>query len=473
MLKLSVYTSAKFINTYCQELNRNIKGLYLSRPCLYSKRDLVFSLSSKKGEFLIFSLDQTAPRISISMNDFSGRSFETPFIQKMKKEVGNANILSIQQLNEDRLLVLNLVVLNSVFKEVRRKLIFEMLPHHPNLILLDENERIITLYKEGSLEDRRQLIIGLPYEPLEKPNFKPNSNEETSIEKYEEECLHLEETIRNNRRKDLFGKHIAAVKQNISSISKKSKKIEADIEEATKHLDDGKYGDQIYIGEGVDFLAGTIELDGKTITFDPNKRKSSVASSFYLRAKKAKTALLEGNKNKAKAEKEKEEKEAALFLLENGNEETLLELYPVFQKTKTSKSKQLSSKQLALPMASTYLGTRYLFGRNAKENDTLSFHLATSKNHYWLHIQGDSGAHLIIKKDNPSNEELTYGAGVCLLLSNKEDGDVSYALHKDIRKGKALGQVILSSFKTIHLKSIPEQSKIILDNAKRLGEKDD
>ena len=75
---------------------------------------------------------------------------------------------------------------------------------------------------------------------------------------------------------------------------------------------------------------------------------------------------------------------------------------------------------------------------------------------------------VIIKKENPSEEEMRIAAEICLINSPEEDGDVLYTKRKYIRKGPALGEAILKEYKTIHLKNVSKTTKEFLSKAKHV-----
>ncbi|MFA7193250.1 MAG: hypothetical protein WC131_03965, partial [Bacilli bacterium] len=49
-------------------------------------------------------------------------------------------------------------------------------------------------------------------------------------------------------------------------------------------------------------------------------------------------------------------------------------------------------------------------------------------------------------------------AELALILSKKNDGDVNYALIKDLKKGNKLGLVVLKKYQTIHINKIRSAS---------------
>jgi predicted ribosome quality control (RQC) complex YloA/Tae2 family protein len=101
-------------------------------------------------------------------------------------------------------------------------------------------------------------------------------------------------------------------------------------------------------------------------------------------------------------------------------------------------------------------GLPIFVGRNAAENETLTFHLAKSDD-LWLHARGTPGSHVVVrlaKGADPPIETLLDAATLALLYSDLKKsgkGDVVYTKRKWVRKAKghAAGTVVVTQDKTI------------------------
>lgn len=123
-------------------------------------------------------------------------------------------------------------------------------------------------------------------------------------------------------------------------------------------------------------------------------------------------------------------------------------------KEKKKKAKQKKQKNINFINLNE---TKIFYGKSDKQNDELTFKIADFK-HTFLHISTSPGAHIVIAKNNPTEEELLFGAELALILSKKNDGDVNYALIKDLKKGNKLGLVVLKKYQTIHINKIRSAS---------------
>ena len=96
-------------------------------------------------------------------------------------------------------------------------------------------------------------------------------------------------------------------------------------------------------------------------------------------------------------------------------------------------------------------GLQILVGRNARENDELTFGVAKSDD-LWLHARGTPGSHVVVRldkgKDAPPGT-LHEAASLALLYSDLKKsgkGEVIYTRRKWVRKakGQAPGAVVVS-----------------------------
>jgi len=103
-------------------------------------------------------------------------------------------------------------------------------------------------------------------------------------------------------------------------------------------------------------------------------------------------------------------------------------------------------------------GLAIYVGRNALENDELTFRLAKSDD-LWLHVRGTPGSHVVVrvgKGADPPPETIRDAATLALLYSDLKKsgkGDVIYTRRKWVKKakGEAPGAVIVTQEKSLHV----------------------
>ena len=161
-------------------------------------------------------------------------------------------------------------------------------------------------------------------------------------------------------------------------------------------------------------------------------------------------------------EKAKDESDYLNYLLASSqymNDDELLSLSMELLPKQSQKKKILPIKYGTV----IYKGVKILYGKNASSNNELTFKVAT-KDDWYLHIKDYHGAHVIIKDANPSNEVKLVAAELCLILSNKDAGDVMITNMKNVKKGHALGEANLLNYSTITLNNVRSETISLIRN---------
>lgn len=456
----------KEFNSYAHSLGEKIKEKHISRPILVSRATLFFHLSGKEDHRFVISLEHDDPRSYTAKNEYNFTSLDSPIYASFRKELANAFVEDATAENNDRILKLSLIVINSVYKEEKRILYFEMFPTHPNLILTDENNRIIAFTHGASLDSSRPILKGVNYFPPEK-NFPSVETSPFDYCSYQKTCLEKEKFIFSSRKKERFGPLLASLTTKEKRLKKKIILIEKDQEKAKSHQNDSAIGDYIYTNFDSINIEKGLNINGKAIPLDPKKNLVQNANDFYKKAKKAKKALQEIETQKEVAEKELLSVQDGIALLSSSDEEGLESLSKEWNLLSKKKEK-INFGDANIPYAILKNGTHFLFGKNAKQNDTLTFLIDTVKTHYWFHILGKEGAHVMIKKDHPSEEEILTACEIALLSKGKDDGDVMMSERKNVFKGSVPGLAIVREYTTIHLKCIRGETKTLFLNATKL-----
>ncbi len=457
------------IKPYASYLSKELSSRHIGKLCQYSEDTYVFALS--RGGKLVFVLAEGDPYVYVSPSFKEGNSFSTSFSMALRKSLSNAVIENVQAIENDRILKFTLSAVNDVFKTVEFSLILELLPNRPNLILVNEEGKIEAAHKTNTLMDARPVFRGVSYLPPERKCLVEEESVGFDAQAYVTSCIQKEETLTAKRKKQRFAGLLKFLKTKEKALSRKIELIEKDQEEAKKHLDDGKYGDFIYMNySSLPKKANSFDYEGTAIALDPRKNLSLNAEAFYKRAKKAKATLVLEEENKVKAEREKEQVRSLLSLIENADESFLLLAEKEYGLSKVE-SKGISSTALSDAALHPYEivkdGVTYLFGKNAKQNDFLSFAYATNKSYFWLHVKDDHGAHVILKKAEPSNDEIAFACEIALLASKKEEGEVMYCPRKNVKRGNVPGQAIVKEYKSATFRRIRKETRDAFLSAKK------
>lgn len=447
-------------------LKDKLVNKHLLEPTLLLDKVFSFKISGKEKEGLIISLLSNESNLYLSKEVLSYPSIYNKNFETFKRELPNPLIKDVSLLNNDRIVSIECEILNRVYKEETRFLIIELIPSNPNLLLLDEEGKIIFILRPTSLDNKRPLMKGLKYSLLEKSalTYKENS---LNLDEYLLDTNKVISDLLDKRKREEFATFIKEYKRNIKRVERKIEAINEDILESKKHLEDDKKGDAIYIN--------LEELKGKKvtkftyldeeITLDPSLSLNENALRYYKKAKKAKETIKCSEINLKNALKEKEENEIALGTILEGD---LLELERIYKNKEKKKEKKEVISSAILPYRVLYKDTYIYFGKNAKQNDALTFLYLTAKNHLWFHINGEKGPHVIIKKDNPDGDTIFLAESLALIGAGKEEGEVISCLHKDLRKGSNLGEVKMKNYKVTRLNNVSKEANELFLKAEKM-----
>jgi predicted ribosome quality control (RQC) complex YloA/Tae2 family protein len=106
-------------------------------------------------------------------------------------------------------------------------------------------------------------------------------------------------------------------------------------------------------------------------------------------------------------------------------------------------------------------GMEVLVGKSARDNDVLTFQLASQRD-FWLHVAGASGSHVVIRNpdgvESPPRETLRFAAALAVRHSKAKAAGrstVHVARVKDVAKerGAPPGQVVLRRFRSVKVAS--------------------
>ncbi|MGA0875790.1 MAG: hypothetical protein ACO3QN_02225 [Bacilli bacterium] len=111
-------------------------------------------------------------------------------------------------------------------------------------------------------------------------------------------------------------------------------------------------------------------------------------------------------------------------------------------------------------------GMRFSFGKNAKQNDYLTFSIA-KKSDIFMHIEGKPGSHLILHHSQFDHDWLVKGAQLVLALAKQTSGLVTYAKVGSLKRTTNLGQVLVKDAKHIKVNADPKWAEPLLKGIKR------
>lgn len=440
------------------DVKEKTKDNRISNITLINSRVLLLSFSTYRKEKLLINLEHQSPFISFCNVEESIPTITGGLSDILRKELKEAIVYDIKLINDDRAVDFSFIKTNDYFEREEKHLTLELIPFRPNLILTDKDGVIFYAAHYSSLENNHPILKGMKYVPINKNEAFKEEEEITPLEeikKYSNELIYKAKRDRLLERYEPLFKYI---KVRIKSLKQKLKILDKEKEEAQNKL--------IYREIGENLLAFINEkelldsyLKDNNIEIDYSIPVGQTANSYFKKYKKAKRTIEMNQIEKDKATKEMQYLEVTFSQIDYMNDEDLYELAKELMPHKFNniKNKPTISKYSYVIVDDT----KIYFGKNQKQNNDITFKLA-NKDDYFFHIKDYHGSHVVIMNNNPSKEMILTASEMCLILSNKEVGEIQYTQIKNIKKGQELGLALLNNYELIVLNKIRQSTYDLL-----------
>ena len=273
------------------------------------------------------------------------------------------------------------------------------------------------------------------------------------------------------------------VKKELTKNTSKLKKLNDTLEEAMDCEKYRVYGDLLYAySYQYPSKMESVELqDFETnefikIPLDVKYDLKYNAKKYYQKYKKSKTAQIEVAKQIDLCEKEIEYFQILQSQLDFASFEDAKEIRSELEKNgylRAQKNQRKNNKKNQLPHFVTlnYKDAIIYIGKNNIQNDFLTFHYAR-KDDLWFHAQAYHGAHVIAHADEINEDIIRTCAMLASYYSqgkNSSSVPVDYTQIRNLRKakGKAIGQALMQTYKTIYID--PDEKTVVdlLDTYKK------
>jgi predicted ribosome quality control (RQC) complex YloA/Tae2 family protein len=455
------------ISNVLDEIAPTLRSGWIQKIHQPTARTLLFEIRIPgRTHRLLISCHPETARVHLSDRPLPNPPSPPPFCQFLRAHVQGARIDGIQQMSDDRVVELHLTT-----KDGPRKIVGELIGKKANVLVLDTDGRVLR-----DLNHQRELI-GKPYVP---PAGRERKGHERRLARFPGAAgrefpisadidAHYREkdaTLAGNTAKDA---RLRTIKK---TIKKEQRRIEAwreDLAKAVKYRDYARYGELLKanmgsIKKGTDritvvdyFDAGLPEV---TIPLDATKSAQGNMEDYFRKHRKYLSAERELNPRIEVAEHELDSLRQELATIEQGTwtPPVPLPFSPhAPAQSSTGKSEESGTKRRGPFRRFTSTdGLPIFVGRNARENDELTFGLAKSDD-LWLHARGTPGSHVVVrlgKGKDPPPETLKDAATLALLYSDLRKngkGEVIYTRRKWVKKakGQAPGAVIVTQEKSL------------------------
>ena len=434
-------------------------------------RTLIFEIRTPgKTHRLLVSCEPDTARMHLSRQPLSNPPTPLPFCQFLRAHFQGARIEGIQQMPHDRIAILRLTTRNGP-----RELICALTGKTANILALDAHHRVLR-----DLNRQRELI-GRIYQTPEKRAFRDDQGKKASrfsplpgIDNYPlsaaiEAHYHGKEAdLAQDRAR---GMRLHSLKKTLKKDQRRIESWREDLMKATKYRDYACYGELLkanlgMIRKGTDCITLVDYFDEAmpevTIPLDPTKTAQGNMDDYFRKHRKYLSAERELKPRIEEAERILETLRREIRAIEDGSWLPPPPLSRSHESIRQPTSRPEDRSQQRRGPFRRFIstdGVPIYVGRNARENDELTFGLAKSDD-LWLHARGTPGSHVVVRvekgKEAPP-ETLKDAAMLALVYSDLKKsgkGDVVYTRRKWVKKakGQAAGAVIVTQEKTIYVK---------------------
>ena len=447
---MNYYSISAFRKTV-KELREKIIGCKINNITVINSHDFLCTLSMIKSEKLLISLNHQHPFLSLIRVNEAFPTIMGKLNELLRKILKDAYIVDLDLVNDDRIIHMIIQKANDYYEKVISHVYLECIPQRANLVFVNEDGLIIHALHYAPVTANRPILNGLAYE-LPSHSVLSEEKEIPSLEEIKKEAERYYQEAINLHKKEKFTPLYRYIKTRIKSLGKKSVVLASEISNAEVHLKDAETANNLLAYQYEKELLDEY-LKENNIVLDKDKSLVDNANLLFKRYKKSKRTIEMAKIELEKAKQESEYLEYLLAASKYMNDDELLALCQELLPKQSQKKKVAAIKYGTILLGNT----KILYGKNSSSNNELTFKVA-NKEDFYLHIKDYHGAHVIIKNSNPTNEEKLLAAEICLILSNKEAGEVMIASMKDVKKGQALGEALLLNYSTILLNGVREST---------------
>lgn len=427
-----------------------------------------------------------------------------PFFRRCAEELGGARLRRISQVARDRIVLLEF---DGGRGGERRALVAELVGRHSNLVLLGSSEKVLDVLvpPPGGSKSAPRLQLGAPWVP------PPGTPRETQGNPPLSERLGAPPADSDARPdvaaplsflvQELFGRDVAALS---SARARKdlSERVERKLERARSHLRGleqrlvaSENADEIR-KDGEALLASLHSLPRgarevsvpdpwseepreRKIELDPRRSPRENVELVFERYKKLVRAResveqeLAGSRERVVALEALDLacKDPARDAAELEAEAVKAGLLEPAQVTQVERERKAPEARKPYRSYSGLRGSEIRVGRNASDNDDLTFHHCRGGD-LWLHTADCPGSHVVLvidKNAEPDAEELLDAAHLAVHFSPMRDAtraNVHVARRKEVHKprGAKPGLVSLSGGKVLAVRLQPERVRRLLES---------
>jgi predicted ribosome quality control (RQC) complex YloA/Tae2 family protein len=444
-------------------------------------RVLLFELRvPNKTHRLLVSCEPGTARLHLTSRPLPNPPSPPSFCQFLRAQVQGGRLEDIRQLGHDRI-----VALTVSTRQGLRIIVCGFTGHTANLLLLDDRRHVLRdLNGQGHL-------VGKPYQEPVPPGsssirekasrFDPHTtaghfpiSQAVEAHYHDKERTLLVDRAKQDRLRTLR-----------TSLSKMLRRIDAwreDLARMAAYRDYGRYGELLKahlasVTPGMEQITLVDYYDPAlpevTLPLDPAKSALQNMNDYFKKHRKHLTADRELHARIARGEQEADILRREITSVQEGT--WTPPAAGSGREVRSPGSKRMRSAVIRRGPFRRFVsadGLPIFVGRNAAENEELTFRMANSDD-LWLHARGTPGSHVVVrlaKGADPPLETLCEAATLALLYSDLKKsgrGDVIYTKRKWVKKakGQAAGAVIVTHEKTISASLDPRRLEALKERS--------
>lgn len=127
---------------------------------------------------LFLSANNNEARINLTEKKYENPEKPENFCMVLRKHIGQGKIIDIKQYGLDRVIEISIASIDEMGFDTSKKLIIEIMGRHSNIILTDDNYKIIDAIKRvnDQMSSVRQIFPSLPYERIKSDKIDISEN---------------------------------------------------------------------------------------------------------------------------------------------------------------------------------------------------------------------------------------------------------------------------------------------------------
>ena len=319
------------LKVIAQDLASKIANNHIANITIINSCDLFMTFSNYRKKKLFVSLNPNNPFISLVAIDNPTGTKVGNLSDNLRKELKDGYVLNVSTINDDRIIVIDFVKTNDYYEKEKKRIVIELIPHRPNLILLNDENKIFFATHYTDALNEHPILKNFEYK--EPNNTNEHKEEAFDLEEYYRQCEDYYQKALRKRLEEQFKPVLTHIKSRIKTLKHKITVLDKEIETARENLKTQEIGTMIltYANDQESLLAYVKEAK---IDYNQSLTPGVNANKYFAKYKKAKRTL---EMDKIEQEKTLNEIEYYVYKVKSlpavspiiGSEETLLIVWPV------------------------------------------------------------------------------------------------------------------------------------------------